>query len=49
MKNLYVYFSNTPGEFEVFARSGVMFWPRGLHLVNGLTPYQQQLKNLKFL
>ncbi|EKF48489.1 ATPase [Thermosipho africanus H17ap60334] len=40
MANRYVYFSNTPEEFEVFAKTGVMFWPRGLHLIRGKTPFQ---------
>lgn len=41
---MYAYFSNTPGEFEAFTRSGVMLWPRGLHIINGKTPYQNQNK-----
>jgi hypothetical protein len=41
---MYAYFSNTLGEFEVFARSGIMFWPRGKHLVIGRTPFQRKFK-----
>ncbi|MFN3691306.1 MAG: McrB family protein [Fervidobacterium sp.] len=35
MVNKYVYFSNKREEFEILARTGVMFWPRGVHKHRG--------------